>query len=209
MRMLFRHGRSPALTASLSTLCIALAASLSACASKNPLIDGAPSAKSSDTVKTAAAPGQRPVDGPKSAAPMATGVQTTKERRFFFGLLTPYRPEIQQGNFVSEEMVSQLREGMTRDQVRFVLGTPLLADIFHGERWDYPFRLVKRDGEVTTSRVSVFFKDNLVARFEGGDLPTEEEYLARLTSSKPPPKRFVPPANPNPAPVPSAVTEPR
>ncbi|MGI4936544.1 MAG: outer membrane protein assembly factor BamE, partial [Janthinobacterium lividum] len=103
--------------------------------------------------------------------------------------------------------VAQLKEGMTKDHVRFALGTPLLQDIFHGERWDYLFRLVKRDGETTTSRVLVYFKDNRVVRFEGGDLPTEEEYLARLTSAKPTPKRFVPPANPNPVPVPSSAND--
>ena len=53
--------------------------------------------------------------------------------------LTPYRIDIQQGNFVSQEMVAQLKPGMSKDQVRFVLGTPLLADIFHGDRWDYVY----------------------------------------------------------------------
>jgi outer membrane protein assembly factor BamE len=72
---------------------------------------------------------------------------------------------------------------MTSDQVRFVLGTPLLTDIFHANRWDYPFRLQKGNGEVTTSRVTVFFKDNRLARFEGGELPTEKDYLARLAGA--------------------------
>ena len=50
--------------------------------------------------------------------------------------ITPYRIEIQQGNFVSQEMVSQLKPGMSKDQVRFVLGTPLITDSFHADRWD-------------------------------------------------------------------------
>ncbi len=51
--------------------------------------------------------------------------------------VTPYRMEIQQGNFVSQEMVAQLKPGMTKDQVRFILGTPMVTDIFHADRWDY------------------------------------------------------------------------
>jgi outer membrane protein assembly factor BamE len=66
-----------------------------------------------------------------------------------------------------------------------VLGTPLLADMFHSDRWDYEFRLAKGNGELMSSRVSVFFKDNLMDRYEGGnDLPTEQEYLSLIAGSK-------------------------
>ena len=88
-------------------------------------------------------------------------------------------------------MVAQLKEGMqrpegvTREQVKFVLGTPLLTDIFHADRWDYVFRLKKRTGEVLSSRVTVLFKDNRLADIEGDVLPTEEEYLAFIAGSKP------------------------
>ena len=54
------------------------------------------------------------------------------------GTLRPYRPDVQQGNVVTKDMVDQLRPGMTRDQVRFLLGTPMLTDVFHQDRWDYP-----------------------------------------------------------------------
>jgi outer membrane protein assembly factor BamE len=80
-------------------------------------------------------------------------------------------------------MVSQLKDGMTREQVRDLLGTALLTDMFHEDRWDYPFRLLKPDGETITSRVTVHFKNNTVSRFEGGNLPTEKEYLAHITTS--------------------------
>src|SRR5437762_12257400 len=53
--------------------------------------------------------------------------------------VTPYKMEIQQGNYISQEMVSQLKPGMAKEQVRVVLGTPLLTDIFHGNRWDYMY----------------------------------------------------------------------
>jgi len=123
---------------------------------------------------------------PEQAAPTDTsGVKVTGKSNSLFGFLKPYRIDIQQGNFVSKEMVAQLRPGLTRDQVRFVLGTPLLTDMFHANRWDYDFRLAKGNGEIMTSRVSVFFKDDLLDHVEGGEnLPTESEYLTLITDSK-------------------------
>ena len=117
----------------------------------------------------------------------AEGVQTTQVSSLgkFLWVFSPYRPVIQQGNFVSEEMLAQMKAGMTRDQVRFLLGTPLLTDIFHADRWDYPFRLAKGDGETTSSRVVVFFKEGKVEHFEGGNLPTEKEYIARIAGPLP------------------------
>jgi outer membrane protein assembly factor BamE len=106
----------------------------------------------------------------------ASGVQRT-ENPPFLGILSPYRPDVQQGNFVSQEMMAQLKEGMTHEQVRFLMGTPLLTDIFHADRWDYVFRLQKGNGEILSSRVTVFFKDDRVARFEGGNLPSEKDFL--------------------------------
>lgn len=182
MRMLFtpRHA-APALALALS---LTLLAGLSGCASKNPLIDGpdlTSNARSDATVTPAA--GTRAAD---SAAIANAGAQTTGPSGLqrVLGIFTPYRVDIQQGNFVSQEMVSQLKEGQTPEQVRFILGTPLLTDIFHAERWDYPFRLQKNNGEITTSRVTVFFKDNRMTRFEGGNLPTEQDYLARIAGSQ-------------------------
>lgn len=75
--------------------------------------------------------------------------------------LKPYRIDIQQGNVVTAEQVAQLKEGMTRDQVRYLLGTPLLVDVFHADRWDYPYRFQKGDtGELTAVNVAVYFGDH-------------------------------------------------
>lgn len=143
-----------------------------------PAIAEAPKAAPPEAA-VAAAPAAPVAAAAAAETKTATGVQTKRENRFL-GLFRPYRPDVQQGNFVSQEMVAQLKEGMTQDQVVFLLGTPLLTDVFHAERWDYAFRLQKGDGEITTSRVTVFFKDKLVSRFEGGDLPTEKDYLERI-----------------------------
>lgn len=118
----------------------------------------------------------------RSAAVANAGAQTvqaTKLQRFLW-IFSPYRPDIQQGNFVSQEMLEQLKVGQTREQVRFLLGSPLLADAFHADRWDFPFYLARGNGELTTSRVSVFFEGDEMVRFEGGNLPTEREYIERI-----------------------------
>jgi len=128
------------------------------------------------------APAAAAADADKSAAIANSGAQTTTVTKLqkFLWVFSPYRPDIQQGNFVSQEMLNQLKVGQTRDQVKFILGTPLLTDAFHADRWDYPFYLARGNGELTTSRVSVFFKDNQVARIDGGNLPSEREYINRL-----------------------------
>jgi len=82
--------------------------------------------------------------------------------------LTPYRMEIQQGNYVTQEMVAQLKPGLTRDQVRFVMGTPLVSDIFHDERWDYVFvRQRANSRETERRRIAVFFEDGKLKRVDG------------------------------------------
>jgi len=87
--------------------------------------------------------------------------------------LEPYRITIQQGNYISQEMVAQLKLGMTRDQVRFVLGTPLLMDVFHADRWDYVYyRQVPGDKREQRNLSVVFEKDKL-ARVIGDLVPPE------------------------------------
>jgi outer membrane protein assembly factor BamE len=87
----------------------------------------------------------------------------------------PYRPDVQQGNVVTREMVEQLRESMTRDQVRFLLGTPLLTSIFHGDRWDYVYYLQRGKGdERQLRRLMVLFKNDRLASYESDEMPPEK-----------------------------------
>ena len=81
--------------------------------------------------------------------------------------IAPYKIEVQQGNFVSQDMVAQLKPGMTREQVRFILGTPLITDIFHGERWDYIYYREAPDGKRENRRIAVFFSNDKLERLEG------------------------------------------
>ena len=80
-----------------------------------------------------------------------------------------YKIDIQQGNVLTQEMVAQLKPGQTREQVRYILGTPLLTDIFHQERWDYVYSYRNgRTGVVETRQFSVFFdKENRLERASG------------------------------------------
>ena len=128
--------------------------------------------------------GSKPTAADQTTAPAEAGIVQTSQSKKLFGVLPIYRANVQQGNFVSKEMISQLKVGMTPEQVRFVMGTPLLTDVFHAQRWDYPFRMRRGDGQTTTSHVSVFFKEGRVERFEGGDLPQEKDYLDQLASPK-------------------------
>lgn len=99
--------------------------------------------------------------------------------------LKPYRADVVQGNVVTQEMVSQLRSGLPRDQVRGILGTPMLADAFHGDRWDYVFQL-RRQGMATQSRrVTVYFEKDRVSRFDADALPTEQAFVASINAKKP------------------------
>jgi outer membrane protein assembly factor BamE len=88
--------------------------------------------------------------------------------------MQPYRPDVQQGNVVTREMVDQLRPGMSRDQVRFLLGTPMLASVFHQDRWDYIYYLKRGKGsEMQSRKLVVYFKDSRLERFESDAMPIE------------------------------------
>ena len=92
----------------------------------------------------------------------------------------PYKHDVVQGNFVSREQVDALQPGMSRQQVRDILGTPLLSSIFHGDRWEYVFRLERRGAETQKYRMTVHFKGDTLARFEGDTMPTEAEFVSRF-----------------------------
>ncbi|WP_455283961.1 outer membrane protein assembly factor BamE [Cupriavidus necator] len=99
--------------------------------------------------------------------------------------ITPYRINIVQGNFVSREAASQLREGMTRDQVKFLLGTPLLTDVFHANRWDYVFSFRRGNASVVQQRrYTVVFDGDRLVKFGGDELPSEYELIAEIDGMK-------------------------
>ncbi len=82
-----------------------------------------------------------------------------------------YRINVDQGNIITQEKVNQLKPGMTREQVRFVMGSPLLADTFNENRWDYIYTLRDGEGKNTEQRLTVFFVDDQLARLSGTLMP--------------------------------------
>lgn len=99
-------------------------------------------------------------------------------------MVTPYKIDIVQGNFVSREQVDALKNGMSRGQVKNILGTPLLTDVFHADRWDYVFTFKRQGVESQARKVTVYFKDDVLARVEADPLPTEAEFVASLDSGR-------------------------
>lgn len=105
------------------------------------------------------------------------------------GVITPYRVEVVQGNVVTREQVTKLKPGANRNEVRAVLGSPLLADPFHANRWDYSF-LIRRPGTEPQQRsVVVYFTGDHMERIEAPELPSEVEFVAAISrpvSGQPP-----------------------
>lgn len=96
----------------------------------------------------------------------------------------PYQMTVVQGNFVSREQVQALQAGMGRQQVRDLLGTPLVTSVFHADRWDYVFTLQQPGQQTQTRRLTVFFQGDVLARHEGDEMPSEADFVASLSLAK-------------------------
>ena len=129
--------------------------------------------------------------------------------RLHMPTLTPYRMEIQQGNFVSQETVSQLKLGMSKDQVRFVLGTPLITDSFHADRWDYVYRRQRvNSSELEQRKLAVYFDDGKLKRIEGDVTPAASTDAAGVKTPEAQPEAQLAPAPvTTPVSAPAAVPE--
>jgi outer membrane protein assembly factor BamE len=115
------------------------------------------------------------------AAALAAGcsaVSPTADR--LLGVITPYRIDITQGNVVTKELAAQVKPGMTRAQVRDILGSPLVSSAFHADRWDYVFTFRRQGVEPQRRSVVAYFKGDLLERLEAPDLPTEQEFVASI-----------------------------
>lgn len=113
------------------------------------------------------------------------------------GWITPYRSDVVQGNFLSSEQVALLRPGLSRTDVRNLLGTPLVTSLFHADRWDYVFTLKRQGAPDQSFRYTVYFSGEALARFEGDAMPSEAEFIAKLDKRSNPGK--IPPLQATPA----------
>jgi outer membrane protein assembly factor BamE len=105
-------------------------------------------------------------------------VQPTTDK--WLGVITPYRIDIMQGNVVTKEQAAQVKSGMSREQVRDLLGSPLLTSAFHAERWDYVFTLRRQGVEPQRRNIVATFKDNKLDKLEAPDLPSEQEFVTSV-----------------------------
>lgn len=93
-----------------------------------------------------------------------------------------YRVPVQQGNIIDKEKVDQLEPGMTKRQVQFVMGAPLINDLFTQDRWDYVYQFRRGDETLRSRRLTVFFENDQLVRFEGdyesdSDAALDEDYV--------------------------------
>ena len=142
------------------------------------------------------------------------GCESLQRTDSLFGLITPYRIDIVQGNAITQEQAALIKPGLSKLQVRDVLGTPLVADPFHASRWDYIFTLRRPGAEPQRRSVVVMFEGDVVKSIEAPPLPSEREFVASISRFKDirapklelseaeraalplPPKREVPAAEP-------------
>jgi outer membrane protein assembly factor BamE len=100
------------------------------------------------------------------------------------GIVTPYQIDVVQGNVITSEQIDLLRAGLPRQSVRDLLGTPLLQSVFHANRWDYVFSFQRKGQEPQLRKLTVFFKDDVLERFDADPMPTEAEFVASLDSGR-------------------------
>ncbi len=95
---------------------------------------------------------------------------------------SPYKMEVRQGNYVTPEMSKKVKVGMSRQQVSSILGSPLVSDVFHANRWDYIYRLEEKSKLVEQQRLTLFFNGDFVARIDDSQIAEN-----KAASTKPAP----------------------
>ena len=113
------------------------------------------------------------------AALAATGCATLDERMPTWRSFGVYKLDINQGNYLSQDMVDKLKVGQTKPQVRQLLGTALLVSPFRENRWDYVYRFTRQGQVVTNRSFTAYFVDDKLARWEGDEMPASQAELNR------------------------------
>jgi len=116
-----------------------------------------------------------------SVASVLSGCSAVSKDGSVLGFITPYRIDIVQGNVVTKEQLAQVRPGMTRVQVRDLLGSPLLTDPFHADRWDYVFTIDRPGTQPQRRSVIVLFEGDRLQKIDAPELPSEREFVALIS----------------------------
>jgi len=117
-------------------------------------------------------------------APLLPACASLQSSDNVLGFITPYRIEIVQGNVVTKEQIALVKQGQTRAQVRDVLGSPLLTDVFHVDRWDYVFTIKRQGAEPQQRTITLRFEGEQLKSVEAPELPSEREFVASIDTFK-------------------------
>ncbi len=117
---------------------------------------------------------------------LLAGCESLQRTDSFLGFITPYRIDIVQGNAITREQAALIKPGLSRLQVREVLGTPLVTDPFHADRWDYIFTLRRPGAEAQRRSVVVMFEGDVVKSIDAPELPSERDFVASISRLKDP-----------------------
>jgi outer membrane protein assembly factor BamE len=115
---------------------------------------------------------------------LTSGIDEPASLKGFIAFIAPYKPDVIQGNVVTTEQITQVKPGMTRVQVKEILGSPLITDPFHADRWDYVFTLRRQGFDDQQRSFVVLFEKDQVLKIDAPPLPTEDEFVAAISRKK-------------------------
>jgi len=115
---------------------------------------------------------------------LTSGFNEPASLKGFIAFIAPYKPDIVQGNVVTTEQISQVKPGMSKAQVKEILGSPLITDPFHADRWDYVFTLKRQGFDDQQRAFHVLFDKDQVQQIDAPTLPSEDEFVASISRKK-------------------------
>ncbi|MCK9687686.1 outer membrane protein assembly factor BamE [Scleromatobacter humisilvae] len=115
---------------------------------------------------------------------VTSGLNEPASLKGFIAFVSPYKPDVIQGNVVTTEQITQVKPGMTKVQVKEILGSPLITDPFHADRWDYVFTLKRQGFDDQQRAFAVVFEKDAVLKIDAPVLPSEDEFVASISRKK-------------------------
>ena len=115
---------------------------------------------------------------------VTSGINEPASIKGFIAFVSPYRPDVIQGNVVTSEQIALVKPGMSRVQVKEILGTPLITDPFHADRWDYVFTLKRQGFDDQQRAFTVLFEKDQVQKIDAPELPSEDAFVAQISRKK-------------------------
>ena len=119
-----------------------------------------------------------------AATLLLAGCSTWRDYVPSMGSFGVYKLDINQGNYITQDMVEKLKAGQTKQQVRLILGTPLLVSAFRDDRWDYVYEYSRHGKQVEHRKFTVHFSGDQLARWEGDELPVSAAQLNRIAADR-------------------------